>query len=273
MLKGNLSQFPLGTLIQTLAVAGRSGVLVVSPPWIKGRITLRGGALHSAKAGARSGWEAIELLAGLTHAPFVFDDSLPMTDRANIKVPLETALARMMSVGDRWSALRHLPGDWQLELVLQRKPRGLRLTPAMLQVLALAEGRTVARVIEEAAVSPIAAAEALDQLLADGVLELSTSREMGLVTLVALSFYGNRLGVAYIDEDLHQEWTKLLPGVFGVRVSSPHGIEASFEARPRVGIPGRVMLHDKDLRRLRAGRGVKLSVRPELLNRSGGEAT
>lgn len=264
MLKGNLSEFPLGTLIQTLAAAGRSGVLVVSPPWIEGRVALRSGGLHAARAGAREGWAALELLAGLPRAPFVFDDNLPLPPEPNLALPLEAALARMLAVGDRWQALAHLPGDWQVGLALSRRSGELKLTPVMLQVLGLVEGRSIARILEEAEAPPIEVAEALDRLLAEGVLELRTPSEMRSETLVALSFYGKETGVAYVDQALHREWQKLLPGPFGVRVKSPRGQEASFEVRPRADIPGRIMLHDRDLRRLRAGRGVKLSVHPEL---------
>jgi hypothetical protein len=264
VLKGNLSEFPLGTLIQTLAAAGRSGVLVVSPPWIEGRVALQAGGLHAARAGARKGWAALELLAGLRRAPLVFDDTLPLPPEPNLTLPLEAALARMLSVSDRWTALSHLPGDWQVGLALSRKSGELKLTPVMLQVLGLVEGRSIARILEEAEAPPIEVAEALDRLLAEGVLELRTPSEMRSETLVALSFYGKETGVAYVDEALYREWAKLLPGPFGVRVRSPRGQEASFAVRPRADIPGRVMLHDKDLRKLRAGRGVKLSVAPEL---------
>ena len=268
MLKGNLSEFPLGTLIQTLAAAGRSGVLVVSPPWVEGRVAMRAGGLHSARAGRREGWSALELLAGLPRAPFVFDDTLAPPAEPNLNLPLEAALARMLAVGDRWAGLRHLPGDWQVALALSRRTGELKLTPTMLQVLGLVEGRTIARILEEAEAGPIEVAEALDRLLAEGVLELRTPGEMRGEELVALSFYGRETGVAYVDEALHREWSKLLPGSFEVRVRSPRGAEAVFEVRPRADIPGRVMLHDKDLRRLRAGRGVKLSVQPELGGRS-----
>ncbi len=264
MLKGNLSEFPLGTLIQTLAAAGRSGVLVIRPPWFEGRVALKSGGLHAARAGARRGWAALELLAGLPRAPFVFDDALPLPPESNLALPLEAALARMLSVGDRWAALKHLPGDWQVGLALSRRSGEMRLTPIMLQILGLLEGRSIASILEESEAPPIEVAEALDQLLAEGVVEMRTPSEMQPEILVALSFYGKNQGVAFVDEALYSEWSKLLPGTFGVRVKSPRGQEASFEVRPRADIPGRIMLHDKDLRKLRAGRGVKLSVYPEL---------
>jgi len=264
VLKGNLSEFPLGTLIQTLAAAGRSGVLVVQPPWLEGRVALKEGGLYAARAGARRGWAALELLAGLPRAPFVFDDTIPLPPEPNLNLPLEAALARMLAVGDRWSGLVHLPGDWQVELALSRKSGEMKLTPVMLQVLGLVEGRSIARILEEAEAPPVEVAEALDRMLGEGVLELRTPSEMRGEELVALSFYGKETGVAYVDEALHREWQKLLPHPFGVRVRSPRGQEAFFQVRPRADIPGRIMLHDKDLRKLRAGRGIKLSVQPEL---------
>ena len=264
MLKGNLSEFPLGTLVQTLAAAGRSGVLVVRPPWSEGRIALERGSLYAARMGMREGWAAVELLAGLRSAPFVFDDQLPLPQTPNLTLPLETALARLVAVADRWLRLEHLPRDWQVGVELTRKSGELKLTPAMLQVLGLIEGRSIGRILEEAEAPPLEVAEALDRMLAEGVLRLRLPQEMQAEELVALSFYGKETGVAYVDAPLFMAWQRRLPQPFLVRVRSPRGVERLFKVRPRSGIPGRVMLNDKDLRSLRAGRGVKLKVQPEL---------
>ncbi|WP_457629886.1 DUF4388 domain-containing protein [Oceanithermus sp.] len=264
MLKGNLSEFPLGTLIQTLAAAGRSGALLITPPWLEGRVILKGGALFAAYAGAREGWPAMELLAGLRKAPFTFDAGQPLPPVGNANVPLETALARLLTVVDSWGRLTHIPEDWSLSVHLSRKSGELKLTPAMLQVLGLVEENSIARILELATTPPLETAAALDSLLADGVLQLSAPAGMEDETLVALSFYGRETGVAYLDEELYREWLRALARPYVVRVRSPRGGEAYFEAKPRSGIPGRIMLNDKDLRRLRAARGIKMQVRPEL---------
>ncbi len=264
MLKGNLTEFPLGTLLQTLAAAGRSGVLILNPPWLEGRVMLKEGRLYAAQAGAREGWSALELLAGLQRAPFVFDDAQPLPPSPNLNFPLETALARLLAASDRWARLGRLPSDWQAVLALSRKSGELKLTPVMLQVLGLVEGRTVAKILEEATASPVEVAEAIDYLMEQGVLKLSLPGELKGETLVALSYYGKETGVAYVDEALYREWRRSLPVTFGVRIRSPRGRESVLEVRPRADIPGRIMLHDRDLRSLRAGRGVRLEVRPEL---------
>ena len=264
MLKGNLSEFPLGTLIQTLAAAGRSGALLITPPWLEGKVVLKDGALFAAFAGAREGWEAMELLAGLREAPFVFDADQALPPSPNVNVPLETALARLLTVVDRWSGFREIPDDWSLGVHLSRKSGELKLTPAMLQVLGLVEDHSIARILELSSASPLDTAEALNDLLADGILQLSAPVDMQDKVLVALSFYGKETGVAYLDEELYAEWLRALAQPFLVKVRSPRGVEALFEARPRSEIPDRIMLNDKDLRRIKAARGIKLQVRPEL---------
>jgi len=269
VLKGNLSEFPLGTLIQTLAAAGRSGALLITPPWLEGRVVLQDGLLYAAYAGARSGWEAIELLAGLRAAPFVFDADAPRADDPNVNIPLEAALTRLLAVTDRWSRFEQIPEDWSLGVKLSRKSGELKLTPAMLQILGLVEDHSIAQILELTSAPPVVIAEALNDLLADGVLQISAPADMQDRVLVALSFYGKETGVAFLDEELYGEWLRTLSRPFWVRVRSPRGVEAQFEARPRAGIPGRIMLNDKDLRRIRAGRGIKLQVRPEL--KSGAE--
>ena len=264
MLKGNLSEFPLGTLIQTLAAAGRSGSLLISPPWLSGRVVLLEGSLYAAFAGEKSGWQAMELLAGLREAPFAFDADRPPPVEGNVNLPLETALARLLAVMERWDRFRQIPSDWSLGVHLARKSGELKLTPAMLQVLGLAEGNSIAEVLAQASTAPVDTAAALDELLAGGILQLSTPAGMEEAELVALSLYGKQTGVAFIDEALFEEWRRLLARPFQLKVRSPRGIEAQFEAQPRSEIAGRIMLNDRDLRRLRAGRGIKLLVKPEL---------
>jgi len=264
VLKGNLSEFPLGTLIQTLAAAGRDGVLLITPPWFEGRITLKDGALFAASVGSREGWQAVELLAGLRSAPFAFDIERELPESGNINVPLEAALARLLAVVDRWNRFTQIPEDWSLSVHLSRRSGELRLTPAMLQVLGLVENHSIAQILELASSSPLDTAEALDSLLADGILQLSAPASMQEEELVALSFYGKETGVAYIDDELYGDWARSLARPFLVIVRSPRGVEAQFAAKPRAGIPGRIMLNDKDLRRIKAARGIKLQVKPEL---------
>ncbi|WP_457637152.1 DUF4388 domain-containing protein [Oceanithermus sp.] len=264
MLKGNLSEFPLGALIQTLATAERSGALLITPPWIEGKVVLKDGALFAAFAGAREGWEALELLAGLRKAPFAFDAEQALPARANMNLPLEPALARLLQVVDRWHTFQHIPDDWSLGVHLSRKSSELKLTPAMLQVVGLVEGHSISKILELSGASPLDTAAALNELLADGILQLTAPTGMKDEVLVALSFYGKETGVAYLDEELYREWLRALSRPFLVRVRSPRGAEALFEARPRSRIPDRIMLNDKDLRRLKAARGIKLQVRPEL---------
>jgi len=264
VLKGNLSEFPLGTLIQTLAAAGRSGSLLITPPWLSGRVVLLEGSLYAAFAGEKSGWQAMELLAGLREAPFAFDADRPLPAEANVNLPLETALARLLAVMERWDHYQHIPSDWSLGIHLARNSGELKLTPAMLQVLGLAEGNSIATVLTQAGTTPVDTAAALDELLAGGILQLSAPAGMEEVILVALSFYGKQTGVAFVDEALFNEWHRLLARPFQLKVRSPRGVEARFEVQPRSEIAGRIMLNDRDLRRLRAGRGIKLLVKPEL---------
>jgi len=262
VLKGNLSELPLGTLLQTLATAKRDGVLQIATPWWRSQVALSGGLLFSAEAGRRRGWQAVELLAGLRSAPFVFDESAEPPSEGDLMVPMDAALTKLLAVSQRWSGLVHIPSDWSLRLFLGKKTGELQLTPAMLHILGLLEDGTVAKVLESAARPPLEVAEALDALMKEGIIETALPVEVNGVELLALSFYGQQTGTAFLDSELYQEWLRTLAGPFSLLVSSPRGQETELEAAAREGIKGRVMLNDKDLRKLKAARGVKLTVRP-----------
>ncbi|AEB10977.1 DUF4388 domain-containing protein [Marinithermus hydrothermalis] len=265
MFKGNVSDFPLGTLVQTLCAAGRSGVLVVRPPWFEGRVRLAGGRVVHAVVEAREGMPALALLAGLKRAPFEFLVQEEPDGRTTIETTTELLLTHLLEATARWEALKHIPEDWGEVLRLRDGNGQQQLRPEDVQVLSLAEGQSVWRVLVHGEVPPLEVAVSLDRLIASGVLRSVPPLAFEAQRLVALPLYGPERGVAYVDEALYNEWARALKRGFGVRVRTPKGVEATFALKARAGIPQRIMLNDKDLRQLRLGRGVELEVWPEVL--------
>jgi len=107
-------------------------------------------------------------------------------------------------------------------------------------------------------------ARALDHLLKIQALTSLPTQGLGPVVLVALPFYGPPSTTAYVDRELYRRWLERVGGPFKLKVRSPRGLEATYAVEPREQIPERIMLHDRELRKLRAGRGTRLKVMPEV---------
>jgi len=259
MLRGNLSDLPFLELLQTLA-SGSGGVLKLQAPGVEGQVGLAKRRVVAAEALGLTGLDALTLLAGLRQGQFVFETPPP---KGELNLPLERVLTDLAEVADAWRRLRHLPADWSRTLRAAQDLRPFDLSPEKKRFLAEVEGKSVA----EALAVPervMAQAETLDRLLQQGALLTLPSQGLGPVVLVALPYYGPQRAVAYVDQALYQRWAERAGGPFRLRVRTPRGLEASYSVEPREQIPERIMLHDRELRRLRVGRGTKLKVMPEV---------
>ncbi|TBH17552.1 DUF4388 domain-containing protein [Thermus thermamylovorans] len=259
-LEGNLAEFPLPSLVGALMSAGRTGRLLVQPPYLEGEVFLQGGQVVHARArsGERAleGEEALDLLAGLRRAPFRFEPeaSPPKTTLlGGLAVP-----ARLAEAQAAWQGLA-LPADWGYVLRLPKGAGEAELTPEALRVLAQVEGKPIAEVL----LSPgtLRLARILHTLLQLGALEAVPQVQLAPVALLVLPIYGPGSGVAYVDEALYAAWARAIRHGFRLRLRPP---EALMEVRPRPHIQGRLGLLEEDLRRLRLKRGDKVEVVPEV---------
>jgi len=260
MLSGNLAEFPFPSLVGALMQAGRTGRLLLRPPFLEAEVYLRGGQVVHARvqAGGRAleGEEALDLLVGLKRAPFAFEpEALPphTTLLGGLSVPARLAEAQAF-----WQGL-DLPADWGYILRLSPGGGEVELSPEVLGVLAQVEGRRIAEVL--LAPGPLRLARVLNTLLGMGVLEAVPQVAIPPTPLLVLPIYGPGSGVAYVDEPLYAGWARAIRHGFRLRLN-PMGI--LMEVRPRPNIPGRLGLLEEDLRRLRLRRGDKVEVVPEV---------
>lgn len=259
-LEGNLAEFPFPALVGALMSAGRTGRLLIRPPYLQGEVFLRGGQVVHARvqAGERAleGEEALDLLAGLRRAPFAFEpETLPphTTLLGGLAVP-----ARLAEAQTAWQALA-LPVDWGYVLRLPARGGEVALDPEALRVLAQVEGKRIVEVLLAPGVLRLA--RILHTLLQLGALEAVPVVEVAPVDLLVLPIYGPGSGVAYVDEALYAEWARAIRHGFRLRLR-PSGV--LMEVRPRPNIPGRLGLLEEDLKRLRLRRGDKVEVAPEV---------
>jgi len=260
MLRGNLSDLPFLDLLQTLASTG-GGVLKIEAPGVEGLVGFSGRRVTSAEALGLEGLDALTLMAGLKRGSFTFDHTPPMT--SNLELPLEALLTDLIAIADEWNKLAHIPSDWSRTLRQIARRDEIEIPLNELNVFAEAEGKTIAEILAVPG-EVLDRARALDHLLKVQALTSLPSQGLGPVVLVALPYYGPASTTAYVDLGLYRRWSERVGGPFKLKVRSPRGIEATYTVKPREQIPERIMLHDRELRKLRAGRGTRLKVMPEV---------
>lgn len=260
MLSGNLAEFPLLRLLETLMGAARGGALFIEHPNFSGRIYLSGGHPVHAEAGSLRGLEALELLAGIHSAPFRFE-SEAQTQERSIEPSLETHQL-ILHQFEAWKEIS-LPDNWGLVLQARTVRRQTQLSPLEVGVLTQIQGQSLAQALMNPRLSPLETAQVLSKLLRLGLLEARLQLEIRPEPLVVLSLYGGGQGVAVIDEELYAQWQGLLGGPFRVRLRTKHQ-ETTLRPEPRINMQGRLGLFERDLRQLRLGRGMPVEVWPEV---------
>lgn len=261
MLSGNLAEFPLLRLFETLMGAARGGALWIEHPQFAGCIYLQGGHPVHAEAGSLCGLETLELLAGIRSAPFRFESGA-QTQQRSIAPGLETHQL-ILHQFEAWKEIE-LPDNWGLLLQTRPTSSQTQLSPLEVRVLALADSKSLAQILMNGQLTPLETAQVLAKLLRMGLLEASLQRTVPPERLVVLSLYGGEQGVAVIDVDLFVHWQTLLGGPFLLRVRAKTQ-EISLRPEPRIQMQGRLGLFERDLRRLRLSRGMRVEAWPELV--------
>ena len=260
MLKGNLADLSLLEILQTLAM-GSEGRLAIHAPGVEGTVGFAGRRITYAEALGLSGLDALVLIAGLRQGEFAFAAEPP--PEGNVQAPLEAVLTELASAVDAWQRLTHLPDDWSRTLRQAPGQREVELSLEELHLFAEAEHKTIAELLAEPG-QVLKRAQLLDRMLKDRILLAAPPKGLEPTLLLALPYYGPPSPVAYVDLTLYQNWARQLSGPFKLKVRTPRGQEGVFPVEPREHIPNRLMLHDRELRKLRVGRGTKLKVMPEV---------
>lgn len=288
MLTGDLAEFPMGSLLQSLAGPGKSGVLRIEVANQEGLIYLSGGKVVHAELDNVAGPRALTLLAGVRSAPFSFEESATPPAEITIETGIQTVLTRLLMEMSEWDKLQTLSRlDWSNVVI-----RGSRMPPredaeAMGLVLG-AEGRTILAILQEG--SPLVVGERLNRALEEGWLRPRGNVSLEPVVLEVLPLYGREYGIAYVDAGLYTAWAKELRQPFSVKIRSAEartgrlapgrggsirvsplrrrgglGEGVVFGIRPRESIVSQIMLSERDLKSYSLNRGDRLEVIPVIL--------
>lgn len=173
-LDGNLSQFPLGELIEMIVYSSVTGVLEVRLSSDVGQIFFRDGRPYHAAAAGHSGIEAVVAMFEVRQAPFRFvadtesqqetlwQDPLDMIEYAQEQARLWAAVRPRIPSMDLVPALRSAPPAGQI-----------RISELAWQVLSVVDGRRSVREISEA----------LNLVALDTCAALASLLDQGLVTI------------------------------------------------------------------------------------------
>ena len=259
MLSGNLVEFPLSRLLETLMGAARGGALCIEPPGFVGVVYLEGGHPVHAQAGPLQGLEALEFLAGLRSAPFRFDAE-QRTQKRSIEPGLSTHRL-ILHQFEAWKEI-DLPDNWQLLLQARPTQEYARLSPLEVSMLTRVQGKSLAQALMDGQLSPLETAQVISKLLRLGLLEARMHPQIRPERLAVLTLYGGGQGVAAIDVDLFAHWQGLLGEGFVLWVRSKTQ-EVALRPEPRFNMQGWLGLFERDLRQLRLSRGVVVEAWPE----------
>jgi len=165
VLSGNLAEFPLSRLLETLMGAARGGALCIEPPGFVGVVYLEGGHPVHAQAGPLQGLEALEFLTGLRSAPFRFDAE-QRTQKRSIEPGLSTHRL-ILHQFEAWKEI-DLPDNWQLLLQARPNQGYVQLSPLEASMLARVQGKSLAQALMDGQLSPLEAAQVISKLLSWG---------------------------------------------------------------------------------------------------------
>ena len=259
VLKGNLADFPLVGVLQMLRNAARSGTVRITHER-GGVVGVEAGRIVHAAVPPTGGERALSILASLEAAPFVFEAAVP--PERSITRPSDLLLADLAQDTLAWANVRSRLGNWSAV------PRWSGAQPPVgdteaLQVARLVNGqRSIETIIHGAiGLSPRRAAEILVDLIDSRLASLRAPPAVEPVELVALSVYTPDERTIFVDRAVHAAWAALFGEVYASLVT-PKGWRANFRVQPRDHIAGRVLVADAALRKLRIGRGVKVTLQP-----------
>lgn len=172
MVRGDLTLFPLLSVMQMLLSSGRKGKLSVTHPR-GGEIWIEPGELVHAEAGPLRGDAALQLLCSLDSGSFTFD-TLQVAPLRTLSLRRDAALTHMFEEQEGWPAMLAAFGDW--ERSLQFTPRWSEAQPVtQLQYRALRAvqpGQSIRMLLYRAGLPPRQLLETLLPFVKAGLLEV-----------------------------------------------------------------------------------------------------
>lgn len=173
MVRGDLTVFPLLSVMQMLLASGRAGRLSLDHPR-GGQLWLDPGELVHAQAWTLSGDAGLQVVCSVTEGTFTFEADEPAPDRT-LALRRDAALRRMLDDYESWTPLLQAFPNWDRSLrFTSRWTEAQPVTRAQYEALSrLQSGTTVRNLLERSSLAPRTMLETLRPFLTAGLLELA----------------------------------------------------------------------------------------------------
>ena len=172
MISGDLSVFPLLSVLQMLLVSGRGGVFTVDHPR-GGELWFEHGEVLHARSDALSGEAALQLLASVDGGTFTFEPGATPPERT-LHLKQDAALHWLLREADAWVPLLQVLPDW--DRALQFTDRWTDQQPVTreqyLLLSRVAPATSLRTLVERSGLPPRSAAGLYAPFVSGGLLDL-----------------------------------------------------------------------------------------------------
>lgn len=170
MVRGDLSVFPILSVMQMLLTSGRAGRLSADHPR-GGQLWIERGEIIHAVSGKLRGEAALQLFSSLDGGTFTFEPDLRPAERT-LSLRRDNALHRMIEESDAWAALLRDFPDWNKKLRFSSKWNEAQpVTRGQYHALNLVERNLSIQHLIEFSDSPRDTLETLRPFLMAGLIE------------------------------------------------------------------------------------------------------
>ena len=260
VLKGNVSDFPLVSILQMLERDTRTGSV---------RLEYAQGALISVIAGKvvhaiyppSKGERALSLISSFQSAAFeFFENKLP--NEQTIKRPMQLLLMELHSENLEWKKIRNRLKNWTLSPQWAGAIPSAN-NPERLEVIGLVDGiRSIEDIIHACDLPPRRAAEILVEFTNERLVLLGSASQITQpLELMVLPIFAPDEATIFVDQALYDQW-KAIYGTVLATIISQKGDRQMFRVRGRENSLGRVQMAEIAVRKLKLARGVKVRIVP-----------
>ena len=260
VLKGNVTDFPLVSILQMLERDARTGSVRLE--YAQGALisVIAGKVVHAVYPPSR-GERALSLISSFQNAAFeFFENKLP--NEQTVKRPMQLLLMELHSENLEWKKIRNRLKNWTLSPQWAGAiPNSTN--PERLEVIGLINGtRNIEDIIHTCDLPPRRAAEILVEFTNERLVLLGSASEITQpLELMVLPIFAPDEATIFVDQGLYNQW-KAIYGTVLATVITQKGERQMFRVKGRENSLGRVQLADIAVRKLKLARGVKVRIVP-----------